>query len=130
MTSLWLVLRSMIGTSFEGEVSSIVAEDLSGWFGVRPGCADLIAALPPGFLLFVEHGNERVAAFDRAVLDLRAGRCEVLARDLVLAGTLDEVADEVSRYHARRRARVEPGQDAVDALVQRALRVIAAGQGR
>jgi F-type H+-transporting ATPase subunit epsilon len=87
------------------EVDAVVAEDASGWFGVRPGRADLVAALPPGLLTFRHRRSERFVAHAGGLLDLRRDECRVMVGRAWIADELERLADALVALESTRRAR-------------------------
>ncbi len=125
MAVLRLGVRTPRGLLYDSVVSSIVAEDASGWFGVLPGRTDLIATLVPGLLLFEDDEGEGFVALAGGLLNLRAGQCRVMAREAVLTRNLEaveETLDASIRDHARR---VASRGDVIDGLTREAMRRLA-----
>jgi len=122
MSSLHLGIRTAVSTVYQGSVQRIRAEDLDGWFGVRPGRWDLAAVLPPGLLLFEDDAGEAFVALAGGVLDLRQGRCRVMAREAVLARNLEEIGDLATRQARSRRLGLNAQRDVFDDLAREALR--------
>jgi alternate F1F0 ATPase F1 subunit epsilon len=125
MSTLELGIRTAVSTLFQGRVRSIRAEDLDGWFGIRPGRRDLAAVLPAGLLLFEDEAGEAFVALAGGLLDLRGDCCRVMARDALLARRLDEIADRVEQYTRVRRQRSGAQRDVFDDLAKGALRRLA-----
>ena len=93
-----------MGGHAAGEVASVVAEDRDGWFGIRPGRADLVALLPAGLLVFRDPGPEGAEGFvalSGGVLDLAGSRCRVLAGDAVLSRSLEDIGARNLQYGRR-----------------------------
>lgn len=125
MSELSLLVRQPSGLVYQGAVTRILAEDLDGWFGIRPGRADLVAALPAGFFVLEDGEGEAFVANAGGLLDLRAGVCRVMVRDAVLARDVDDLAPLV-RARREERARRSTEQRAVfDELANEALRRLA-----
>ena len=123
--ALTLRLRTPRALLVDEEVAAIDAEDLDGWFGLRPGRADLVAALPPGLLIFRDGQGDGFVALAGGLLDLHEGECRVTCRVAVMSRELDEVAAEIDRQLARRDARAERDRDAMTELAREALRRLA-----
>jgi alternate F1F0 ATPase F1 subunit epsilon len=123
--TLNLGIRTAVASIFSGPVRAIRAEDLDGWFGIRPGRRDLAAVLPPGLLLFEDELGEGFVALAGGLLDLREDDCRVMARDAVLARELDEVEDCVASHVRLRRERPEVQRNVFDDLAREALRRLA-----
>ena len=122
MSTLELGIRTPVSTLFQGPVRTIRAEDLDGWFGIRPGRRDLAAVLPAGLLLFEDEAGEAFVALAGGLLDLRGNRCRVMAREAVLARRLEEIADLVERHSRTRQQRAHTQRDVFDDLAKEALR--------
>ena len=125
MSTLDLGIRTPVSTLFQGSVHSIRAEDLDGWFGIRPGRRDLAAVLPAGLLLFEDEAGEAFVALAGGLLDLRGDRCRVMAREAVLARRLEEIADLVERHSRARQQRSDAQRDVFHDLAKEALRRLA-----
>lgn len=122
MRPLSLALRTPAGLLYEGPVQAVVAEDLSGWFGIRPGRADLVAVLAPGLLVLRDEQGEAFAALSGGLLDLRGGLCRVLAREARVSRALPTLADELAAHLRSRRERGAARRVALDDLAREALR--------
>jgi len=132
MRTFRLQVRTPVGLVVDDEVVSVVAEDRSGWFGLRPGRADLVAVLEPGLLVYrrgPRPEDERFVALDGGLLNLERGRCRVTAREAVVAQTLDALSDDLSAQLERRRQRQETHRDVLDRLAREAVRRLAAQGG-
>jgi alternate F1F0 ATPase F1 subunit epsilon len=129
MSTLDLGIRTPVSTVFQGAVRAIRAEDLDGWFGIRPGRRDLAAVLPAGLLLFEDEAGEAFVALAGGLLDLRGDHCRVMAREVVLARRLEEIAGLVERHSRSRQQRTDRQRDVFDDLAKEALRRLAR-QGR
>jgi F-type H+-transporting ATPase subunit epsilon len=106
-------------------VRSVRAEDESGAFGVLPGHADLVTALPPSVLRWTRDGEPmRYCALGGGVLTISGGnRVAVACRRGVLGDDLDRLEAAVASEHAAerdasRRAKVEQTQPHARALRQ------------
>ncbi len=77
---------------------SLRAEDASGWFGVRPGHADLLTVLQPSVMSWVCADDvECFAAVRGGVLTVRNGTLvEVATREAFVGTDLDTLEDELS----------------------------------
>jgi F-type H+-transporting ATPase subunit epsilon len=126
MSSLGLQLRTPSGLLVDRPIEALTAEDLDGWFGVRPGRADLVAVLPPGLLAFRDEEGEAFVALSGGLLHVRGGVCRVLAREAILSRDLEGIADALEAHFARRRRQHALQQDAVGDLAREALRRLAA----
>jgi F-type H+-transporting ATPase subunit epsilon len=122
MATLRLRLRTPRALLLDTDVSSVTAEDVGGWFGLRPGRTDVVAALVPGMLLFEDAEGEGFVALAGGLLDLRAGECRVMAREAVVARDLDNIADALEAQLAARDQRAEVRSDVIDDLAKEALR--------
>ena len=96
------------------EVASLRAEDESGAFGVLPGHADLMTALPASVLRWrAAKGPWRFCVISGGVLDVRDGeRVDVAARTAALGDDLPKLQAQVEALRAEeidaaRRAKVE-----------------------
>ena len=125
MNALSLELRTPNGLLVHQPVLSVTAEDNSGWFGIAPGRADLTAVLPPGLLTFRDAEGEVFVALASGLLDLRDGRCRVMAREAVVSRNLDELADQLEAHLRGRNARRDTQRGVMDELVREALRRMA-----
>ncbi|WP_428265069.1 F0F1 ATP synthase subunit epsilon [Haliangium sp.] len=125
MSALRLRLRTPAGLLVDRPVRAITAEDRDGWFGIAPGRADIVAALPPGLLVFRDDEGEAFVALAGGLLDLRGDECRVMAREAVMSRALDEVAEQVAAQRARRRARGEARREVMLDLVREAMRRLA-----
>lgn len=125
MSQVHLLVRTPSGLLFDAQVQAIVAEDRSGWFGVRPGCADLVAVLPPGLLTFRDAEGEGFVALAGGLLDLRGSDCRVVLRDAVLSRRLDDVAAALEAHRDKRRRGTERQRGTLQDLVREALRRMA-----
>lgn len=126
MNELRLRLRTPQALLLDQVVSSIVAEDLSGWFGVLRGRSDLLAVLRPGLLVFRDDGGEAFVALAGGLLDLRAGECRVLAREALVERDLDAVSPRLEAFLAGRKQAGARRRTVVDDLAKEALRRLAA----
>jgi len=125
MSTFDLAIRTPVSTVFEGPVRRLRAEDLDGWFGIRPGRRDLAAVLPAGLLLFEDESGEAFLALAGGLLDLRGNRCRVMAREAVLARQLEEIAGLVEKHTRARQQRTDQQRDVFDDLAKEALRRLA-----
>lgn len=125
MSPLRLRLRTPLGPLIDRPVRAIVAEDLDGWFGIRPGRRDLAAVLPPGLLTFVDQDGEGFAALSGGLLDLRDGECRVMVREAIIAQRLEDVAELVRSHIRGRRQHGEVQRDVLHDLAREALRRLA-----
>lgn len=124
-SALHLSVRTALGLVVDRPVLSVTAEDESGWFGVFPGRADMVAVLPAGILVFRDAEAEGFVAESGGLLDLRGSSCRVLCHDAVWSRDLSEISSEVERFVAARRERREVGAAIVEQLVREALRRVA-----
>lgn len=122
---LRLGVRTPAGLLVDRPVQRVLAEDLSGWFGIRPGRLDLVAVLPPGLLAWGDGAEEGWVALSGGLLDLRRGECRVLARHAVASSQLEALADELARLLEERRARGAVQREVADDLAREALRRLA-----
>jgi F-type H+-transporting ATPase subunit epsilon len=123
--SLVLEVRTPTGLLFEGPVLSVTAEDREGWFGIRPGRAELVALMPPGFFAFRDATGEAFVAVASGVLHHRGDRCRVLVPEATMSRRLEDIAD-IARGHAtRRESRAAQGDDAISALIRELQRRLA-----
>lgn len=124
-TRLTLQLRTPAGLLLDQEVRSIVAEDESGYFGILPGRADLVAALPASLLRFVDAAGEAFVALSGGLLDLRNGVCRVTAREAELTRDLEVVTQKLEAAFALRTERAETRRGALHDLEREAMRRVA-----
>jgi F-type H+-transporting ATPase subunit epsilon len=120
--TLTLEVRTPSGLVLNQPVTSITAEDRTGWFGIRRGRTDLIAVLPPGLLVYADGDEEGFVALSGGLLGLRSGHCTVLATEAIVAPELEAVADEVARQARRREEQTEVHRGVVRDLAFEALR--------
>lgn len=120
--SLRLRLRTPDGVLLDEPVDGLVAEDASGFFGVRPGRADVVAALPPGLLTYRREKSEHFVAHAGGLLDLRGGLCRVLVGRAWLADDVERLGDALLEVEARRRARGHLRRELLTDLEREALR--------
>ena len=125
MSQLRLELRTPHGLVVDQPVVAITAEDLSGWFGVAPGRAELVAVLPPGLLTYRDEESEAFVALAGGLLHVSGARCRVLAREAVVSRNLDDIADQLEAHLGSRTARRESQRSVMDELVREALRRMA-----
>lgn len=122
MSGLRLRLRTPQGVQLDRPVRRVTAEDHSGWFGIWPRREDLIAALPPGLLVFEDEEGEAFVALSGGLLDLRGDTCHVLVGRAQVSRDLDAIAEEVGHQAARRRASAELHRGVVGELAREAVR--------
>lgn len=137
---LRLRVRTPQGLLIDRQVEAISAEDHDGWFGLRPGRRGLVAALPPGLLVFREPAGPEAArewfvAHAGGLLDLggapggdgarEPGECRVMTLEAVVSSDLEQVAAEVERHVATRTARGQRQRDVLQDLAREALRRLA-----
>jgi len=117
------------------DVRSLRAEDASGWFGVRPGHADLLTVLQPSVMSWVgADAAEHYAALRGGVLTVRGGEVvEVATREAFLGSDLDTLEDELATaLAAERESRVEARTGAIHlevAAIRHIQRYIDAARG-
>lgn len=122
MSGLSLQIRTPAGLMFGRPVLALTAEDQTGWFGVRPGRADVVAVLPPGLLVYRDDEGEGFVAHSGGLLSVVAGACKVLVTEATASRDLDAIAHEVARQERRRSDRAEVHQGVVRDLAREALR--------
>jgi len=120
--TLTLEIRTPSGLVLDQAVTSITAEDRSGWFGIRRGRTDLLAVLPPGLLVYAHGEEEGFVALSGGLLGLRNGHCTVLATEATVASELESMAVEVARQARRRREQTSMHRGVVRDLAFEALR--------
>jgi len=118
MTPLRLTVRTPTGVVHDGPVSAVVAEDHDGWFGVRPGRAELVAILPAGVLTFRDAAGEGFVALAPAVLHHQRETCLVLAAEAAVARRLEALPALARRATAERAALSARRDDAIGVLVR------------
>ena len=86
-------------------VMSVSAEDATGWFGIRPGHADLVTVLQPSVMSWTDAaGHEGLAAVRGGVLTVRGGAVvEVATREAFLGSSMDTLEDELAAAIAAER---------------------------
>jgi F-type H+-transporting ATPase subunit epsilon len=122
MARLVLRVRTPSRTVLDQPVRSIRAEDEEGWFGVRPGRAELVAVLPVGLLVYRDDDGEGYVAVGGGLLHARGGECRVMVRDAVASRDLSDLGAELDRYVEQRRERIEREREIIDELAREALR--------
>lgn len=122
MSRLRLRLRTPTGLLVDREVESIRAEDLDGWFGIRPLREDVVAVMPPSVLSFVDDEGEAFAAVAGGLLDLDGDECRVMAREAVLSRRLEDVCERVRELEEAHRRQERTQRDVVQDLVREVLR--------
>lgn len=120
--TLRLTIRTPGGLLFDAPVAAIRVEDASGWFGVRPGREDVVAALPPGLLLFVDGEGEGFVALAGGLLSLERGVCRVTTREAVLSRSLDDVGERLGELQRLRGHQADTRRDVLHQLAREALR--------
>lgn len=125
MTPLRLRLRTPQGLVLDRPVQAVVAEDRSGWFGIWPGRADLLAVLPPGLLVFRDTEGEGFVALSGGLLDLRAGDCRVLASHAAWSADLDAIADDLRAQARQRSSQATLHRGVIGDLAREAMRRLA-----
>ena len=125
MSALRLRVRTPLGLLVDREVQSIRAEDLDGWFGIRPGRAELASVMPPGLLVFRAPEGERYVALAGGLLALRADECRVLTADASVFETLEAAAEGARAQQERQRERGQRQRDALFELAREAYRRLA-----
>lgn len=120
--TLRLTIRTPGGLLFDAPVTSVRAEDASGWFGLRPGREDVVAVLPPGLLLFTDEAGEGYVALSGGLLALEAGVCRVTAREAVISRSLDDVAERLDELQRLRGRQSDTRRDVLHQLAREALR--------
>ncbi len=126
--TLTLAVRTPTGLVLDQPVDAITAEDRTGWFGVRPGRTDLVAVLPPGLLMWRDADGEGFVALSGGILELRSGRCRVLAREAVVSRDLEAVADVVDEHVRARSERSALHRGVVADLAKHVLVHLARGE--
>lgn len=129
MSPLVLRIRTPHGLLLDQPVDAITAEDRTGWFGIRPGRADLVAVLPPGLLTWRDPDGEGFAALSGGLLELRGGECRVMASEAVVSRELEHIAALAAAQVKRRKERSDTHRGLVRDLARHALRSLARGEG-
>lgn len=127
--ALQLMVRTPRGLLLDAAVASIVAEDRTGWFGIRPGREDLVAMLPPGLLIWrdTKEGTEAnttgegFIALSGGMLSLEGRCCRVLASEAVVSRDLDAIARVVSEHIRRRGERASRERGVIGDLAKQAM---------
>lgn len=125
MSTFRLMIRSPSALVVDQDIFALCAEDLDGFFGLRPGRADVMAVLPAGLLVFRDQSGETFVALSGGLLYLREGVCRVAARDAVASRNLDEIASVLAMHLERRRKRKEMLRDVLADLATEAVRRLA-----
>lgn len=127
MTALTLEVRTPRGVVLEQGIAGVVAEDRSGWFGVRPGREDVVAVLPAGLLVLRDDVGAAYVAIDGGVLELCGGRCLVLTPRAEVSRRLEDVADAVAARELRRHAAARTHRDVIGDLAREVVQRLARG---
>jgi F-type H+-transporting ATPase subunit epsilon len=91
-----------------GRVVELQAADATGRFGIRTGHENFLTVLVPCVLRYRgEDGEESFAAVDGGVLLAEDGRISVVTHDAVVAGRLDQVADQAAAMLEARKHKEE-----------------------
>jgi alternate F1F0 ATPase F1 subunit epsilon len=122
---LLLRVRTPDGLLVDRPVRAVSAEDLDGWFGLAPGRRSMVAALPPGLLVFRDGDGEWFVAHAGGLLDLVGDECRVMTLEAELSDDLERVAGLVEARRASRRTRGQRHRDALHDLAREALRRLA-----
>src|SRR5690606_23422698 len=122
---LFLEIRTPSGRLFHGNVSTIRAEDLDGWFGIRPHRPDLIAALRPGLLIFEDEQGSAFVATSGGMLNLFANHCQVALQTGVLTRSPSELAAHLAKTRDDATARKNRRDEVSKALLAEAVRRVA-----
>lgn len=117
-----LLVRTPHGLVLDAEVQGVVAEDLDGWFGIRPGRAPVAAVLPAGVVAARDGGGELFVAVSSGLLDFARDECRVMARDAVAARDLGAVPERFNALFEARAARRRTQEDVVAELSREASR--------
>jgi len=125
--TLALKVRTPNGLLLDADVKRVIAEDLDGWFGIAPGRVDLVAALPPGLLIYRDEEGEGFVALEGGLLDLRSGECRVMARNALLTRDLAQVAARVDELVQSREDRRRSAAGVLNELVREAMNRLARG---
>lgn len=121
MKTLRLVVRAPSGLVLDRPVRAVRAEDLDGWFGIAPGRAELVAALPPGLFVFRDDEGEGFVALASGLLWFESDVCRVLARDVVVSRDLSHILADVDERLARRGERASSQRGVMLELFKEAL---------
>jgi len=125
MPALALRVRTPSRSVIDAPVRAIRAEDRSGWFGVAPGRAELVAALPVGLLIYRDDEGEGYVAVGGGMLHLRGEECRVMVREAVASRDLSAIRTELEEYVRHRELRVERERGIIDELAREAIRRLA-----
>ncbi len=129
--SLTLQIIAPDQTIVDCSVSALQASDASGRFGIWPGHEDFLTVLVPCVLRYrAEDGRDSFAAVDGGVLLLEDGRISVVTRDAVVAGRLDDVADEAAAMLGARKEKEEAARAGFAELKTSLLRELRAAEQR
>jgi F-type H+-transporting ATPase subunit epsilon len=125
MAALVLRVRTPSRTVLEAPVQAIRAEDRSGWFGIGPGRAELVAVLPVGLLVYRDDDGEGYVAIGGGLLQMQREECRVMVRDAFASRQLGAIESELEGYIRRRQERGERERGIIDELTREALRRLA-----
>lgn len=125
MDRLVLCVRTPSSTVLDGPVAAIRAEDRNGWFGVRPGRAELVAILPVGLIVYRDEAGEGFVAVGGGILHTSGHECRVMVREAIASRDLATLSADLERYVDRRQQRIERERGIIDELAREALRRMA-----
>lgn len=122
--TLHLIVTTPGGTLVDaGDVRSVRARDAGGAFGILPGHAPLVAALPPSVLHWRAEGPPwHHAALGGGVLLVGDGEVRVACREGLVGDDLEQLADVVRDYLVAERESARETLATDVALHARALR--------
>ena len=91
-----LVVQTPVKKVLDLEVSTVIAEGLEGFFGLRPRHIDYVSALLPGLLYYRKADDEEgYLAVDRGILVKKGLKVAVSVRQAVVGGSLEDLLDVV-----------------------------------
>ena len=101
MKTIHLDIVTPEGSTFSGEVNSVVLPAWEGQLGVLPGREPLVAAMQPGQLRYSIDGKDTYVAIGGGFAQIDPKKVVILAETAELAGQIDE---------ARAKARLDQKQ--------------------
>ena len=120
--SLDLEIRTPEDLVLRRDVISLQAGDATGRFGLRPGHEAFVTVLEPGIVTFRDaDGGEGFAAVDGGVLLVEADHVSIVAREAVVADSLQSIAAAAAARVGARRGEEESARLAAEQIALRLL---------
>lgn len=120
--ALLLEIVTPEGTTFSGDVESVVLPGTQGEFGVLPGHEHLITDIEPGELEILQGGKRSWLAVGGGFVEIRNDRVAVLTDMAVRVEDIDEnVVEEARRRAEAALSESKQPDEAARAVLQRSL---------